>query len=73
MLSLLIINPQLCTTVQDFDGGDVGTNISQSFSSFTGADMITWTVHPSSDFPNGPSDLQYLVLEEKIWVGVAST
>lgn len=60
--------------VQDFDGGQVGQFVTQSFMNATGPkDAMSWYVKPASDFPSGTSELANMVHNEKAWAIVAST
>ena len=59
--------------VQDFDGGQIGQVVTQSFLNATGPkDAITWRIKPASDFPSGTSELANMVHDEKAWAIVAS-
>lgn len=58
---------------KDFDGGEIGSAFTQTFASVTGApSQMTWTVVGAQNFPNGISDVQNAVVQEKAWVIVAS-
>ncbi|TFK64264.1 hypothetical protein BDN72DRAFT_872108 [Pluteus cervinus] len=60
--------------VIDFDGDQIGTTITQGLTSAAmvqaGGAHVAWTVLPSSDFPNGPSDVAEKVLNEKTWIAI---
>ncbi|KZP19961.1 hypothetical protein FIBSPDRAFT_742993 [Athelia psychrophila] len=57
--------------VVDFDGGDVGSTVSQYIGAISAPDQLTWEVHPASMYPNGPSDFAEAIVQEKCWVGIS--
>ncbi|TFK64732.1 hypothetical protein BDN72DRAFT_801842, partial [Pluteus cervinus] len=60
--------------IVDFDGGQIGSTITQGLTSAAlvqaSGSYVAWIVVPSSNFPNGPSDVAEKVLDEKAWVAV---
>ncbi|KAL1696088.1 hypothetical protein GGG16DRAFT_121399 [Schizophyllum commune] len=57
--------------VIDFDGGQVGSTVTNALLQSTqGGSKITWTTRSASDFPNGDIDVANSVVNEKIWVAV---
>ncbi|KAI0821447.1 hypothetical protein BC629DRAFT_1587717 [Irpex lacteus] len=58
--------------IVDFDGGQIGSTVISAYMNATGAkEQITWRVIPSSQFPNGESDVAHAVLAEKCWIAVS--
>lgn len=58
---------------QDFDGGIIGATITQAYLNNTGQkSQIDWYTVPSSDFPNGESDLEKAIVDERYWAVIAS-
>ncbi|KAI0311955.1 hypothetical protein OF83DRAFT_1166149 [Amylostereum chailletii] len=59
--------------VVDLDGGNIGSFITEAFVNATGpATQMTWRVVPSSQFPNGVSDFEELLVhKEKAWAIVS--
>jgi hypothetical protein len=57
--------------VVDFDGGEIGSTVSQYLAAIHAKDSISWHVQPANLFPNGPADLAHAVSEEQCWVAVA--
>lgn len=58
--------------VVDFDGGDIGSTVSQYIGAISAPDQLTWEVHSASMYPNGPSDFAEAIVQEKCWVGISS-
>jgi Protein of unknown function (DUF3533) len=58
--------------LQDFDGGEVGSAVTQYFAAIHAKDHLSWRVQSADLFPNGPGDLAHAVVEEKCWVALAS-
>jgi len=59
--------------LQDFDGGEVGQFVSREVvASSRAPTALSWD-HVSTDlFPNGVSDLEDAVVQEKAWTIIAS-
>ncbi|KIM91852.1 hypothetical protein PILCRDRAFT_761064 [Piloderma croceum F 1598] len=57
--------------VVDFDGGEVGSAVTQYFAAIHAKDHLSWRVQSADLFPNGPGDLAHAVVEEKCWVAIA--
>ncbi|TFK54205.1 hypothetical protein OE88DRAFT_1732894 [Heliocybe sulcata] len=56
----------------DFDGGEIGSYVSQNIYSLSGPkEQISWHMMPASNFPNGPSDVPQHILQEDAWVIVS--
>lgn len=55
---------------QDFDGGSIGTAITEAITKTSGT--VTWKVIPASEFPNGVSGMADRVVEEHSWSAIAS-
>lgn len=58
--------------VKDFDGGELGSSVSQYLAAIHDKEAVTWHVKSAALFPNGPIDLAHAVVEEQCWVAVAS-
>lgn len=59
--------------VQDFDGGVIGSSVTQAYLDVTGPqEQISWYTVPASNFPNGESDIATAVVDEKCWVAIVS-
>ncbi|KAI0343451.1 hypothetical protein BDW22DRAFT_1355893 [Trametopsis cervina] len=57
--------------IVDFDGGEIGSTVTQAYLNNTGAqEQITWRVIPATQFPNGEADVAQAVLDEKCWIAV---
>ncbi|THH18740.1 hypothetical protein EW146_g2279 [Bondarzewia mesenterica] len=58
--------------VVDFDGGQIGTFVTQSFVASSGPPTtMTWETVTASQFPNGQDDLIHALVQEHAWVIVA--
>jgi hypothetical protein len=57
--------------VVDFDGGELGSSVSQYLAAIHDKEAVTWHVKSAALFPNGPIDLAHAVVEEQCWVAVA--
>jgi hypothetical protein len=59
--------------LQDFDGGEVGQFVSSAVVASGGAPTaLTWNVVSTDLFPNGVSDLEDAIVQEKAWTIIAS-
>lgn len=58
--------------LKDFDGGEIGSTVTQALGAINAKDQLTWRVQPASMYPGGPSDLAEAVVEERCWFGIAS-
>ncbi|KAH0827967.1 hypothetical protein J3R83DRAFT_3605 [Lanmaoa asiatica] len=56
--------------VVDFDGGQIGREVTQAFSTLHGHEQLSWLVKDPAEFPNGPSDVQMALLDHRCWVAV---
>lgn len=57
--------------IVDFDGGAIGSIITQAYLNATGPqEQLSWYTVPTSNFPNGPSDIVDAVLNERCWAAV---
>lgn len=58
---------------QDFDGGAVGQAVSSALNGINpGINGVSWKVVSPSQFPEGISQLQNAIVQEKTWYAVAS-
>lgn len=58
---------------QDFDGGLIGSTITQAYLNNTGQkEQISWYVVPPSEFPNGESDIADAIVNERAWAAITS-
>ncbi|KAF8972086.1 hypothetical protein BDZ97DRAFT_1011209 [Flammula alnicola] len=55
--------------IVDFDGGEVGKNVTQDLTRFQ-TRFIEWEVIPSSHFVNGTADVIQAVKDDKTWVAI---
>ncbi|KAL1751377.1 hypothetical protein FB107DRAFT_278701 [Schizophyllum commune] len=62
---------QLRGWVIDFDGGRIGSTVSEALvkSSASGS-KVHWIPRSASEFPNGDSDVADAILDEKAWIAV---
>jgi len=58
--------------VQDFDGGEIGSAVTQYFAAIHAKEQLSWRVQSANLFPNGPDGLAHAVVEEQCWVAIAS-
>jgi hypothetical protein len=59
--------------LQDFDGGEVGQFVSRAVVASSGAPTaLSWNQVSTDLFPNGVSDLEDAVVQEKVWTIIAS-
>lgn len=59
--------------LQDFDGGEVGQFVSRAVVASGGAPTaLSWDQVSTDLFPNGVSDLEDAVIQEKAWTIIAS-
>jgi len=59
--------------LQDFDGGEVGQFVSRAVVASGGAPTaLSWNQVSTDLFPNGVSDLEDTVVQEKVWTIIAS-
>jgi hypothetical protein len=58
-------------SVQDFDGGEMGSAVTQYFAAIHAKEQMSWHIQSADLFPNGPADLAHAVVEEHCWVGIA--
>ncbi|KIJ67894.1 hypothetical protein HYDPIDRAFT_126365 [Hydnomerulius pinastri MD-312] len=56
--------------VVDFDGGEIGQAVTQAFSSIHSQEQLSWLVIDAAEFPNGPSDVQAALLDDRCWAAV---
>ncbi|KAN0091251.1 Protein of unknown function (DUF3533) domain containing protein [Tylopilus felleus] len=56
--------------VVDFDGGQIGQALTQAFSAIQGDEELSWLIKDPSEFPNGPSDVQAALLDNRCWAAV---
>ncbi|KAF8885920.1 hypothetical protein CPB85DRAFT_1232523 [Mucidula mucida] len=54
--------------VVDFDGSSVGSAVTSGLASNTG--KVTWTEISASAFPNGASDVEHQLKENKVWTAI---
>jgi hypothetical protein len=60
--------------LQDFDGGEVGQFVSRAVVASGGAPTaLSWNQVSTDLFPNGVSDLEDAVVQEKVWTIIASS
>ncbi len=57
--------------LQDFDGSSVGSAVTSGLASNTG--KVTWTEISASAFPNGASDVEHQLKENKVWTAIVGT
>ncbi|KAJ6496247.1 hypothetical protein C8R45DRAFT_1061837 [Mycena sanguinolenta] len=58
--------------IVDFDGGEIGQAVISALSSIDpGNKGVVWEVVPASQFPEGISQLQNAVVQEKTWYGLS--
>ena len=48
--------------VKDFDGGELGSSVSQYLAAIHDKEAVTWHVKSAALFPNGPIDLAHMPL-----------
>ena len=61
------------TSLQDFDGGSIGSIVTQAYLNATGPqEQLSYYTVPASSFPNGESDVVNAVLNEECWLAVVS-
>ncbi len=59
--------------LQDFDGGLIGSTVTQAYLNATGSqEQVSWAVVSPDNFPNGESGVIDAVLNERCWVAVVS-
>ena len=59
--------------IQDFDGGTIGSSVTQAYLNVTGPkEQISWYSVPTSQFPNGESDIPDEIINERAWVAIVS-
>ncbi|KAF9227242.1 hypothetical protein BS17DRAFT_455188 [Gyrodon lividus] len=57
--------------MKDFDGGQIGQALSQcTLSGIHRQERLSWLVVDVPEFPNGPSDVQKALLDDRCWVAV---
>lgn len=56
--------------VQDFDGGLVGSTLSQALSQSSSLSKVSWEVKPASMFPRGVVDVVEAVRNQETWVAL---
>ncbi|KAL1745590.1 hypothetical protein HDZ31DRAFT_81860 [Schizophyllum fasciatum] len=62
---------QLRGWVIDMDGDRMGSTVSEALlQSSAGGSKIDWSTRSASDFPNGHSDVEDAILNEKTWVAL---
>ncbi|KAG5652153.1 hypothetical protein H0H81_006098 [Sphagnurus paluster] len=57
--------------VVDFDGGIVGQTVVRDLKAASSLSVVTYTVVPAGQFPEGPPSLAHSVIEQHTWVAVA--
>lgn len=57
---------------KDFDGGLIGSTISQALTPSSSLSKISWEVKPASLFPRGVVDVKQAIYDEETWVVVTS-
>ncbi|KAI0049875.1 hypothetical protein FA95DRAFT_1537385 [Auriscalpium vulgare] len=58
--------------IVDFDGSDLGRSVVQAAAVTKGQkSVMTWEVHSASQFPNGVQDIEWQVLQDKVWAIVS--
>lgn len=62
--------PLSACLLQDFDGGEVGQFVSRAVVASSGP--LSWNQVSTDLFPNGVSDLEDAVVQEKAWTIIAS-
>ena len=65
--------PVSACLLQDFDGGEVGQFVSRAVIASGGTPTaLSWNQVSTDLFPNGVSDLEDAVIQEKAWTIIAS-
>ncbi|KAH7913173.1 hypothetical protein BJ138DRAFT_1171485 [Hygrophoropsis aurantiaca] len=57
--------------VVDFDGGQIGQAVTQTFADIHSPNQLTWLIKDASEFPNGPSDVAAALLDDRCWAAIA--
>ncbi|KAH7888592.1 hypothetical protein F5I97DRAFT_722046 [Phlebopus sp. FC_14] len=56
--------------VVDFDGGEIGRAVTQAFTSIHSPEQMSWLAIDPGQFPNGPSDVEAALLDDRCWAAV---
>ncbi|KAG1734751.1 uncharacterized protein EDB91DRAFT_586266 [Suillus paluster] len=56
--------------VVDFDGGEIGQAVTQTFKNINGPQQVSWLILDATRFPNGPDDVVQALLDHRCWAAV---
>ncbi|KAG0706105.1 hypothetical protein DFH29DRAFT_903615 [Suillus ampliporus] len=56
--------------VVDFDGGEIGQAVTQTFKNINDPQQLSWLILDAAQFPNGPDDVAQALLDHRCWAAV---